>query len=1020
MLPARWQQIEQLYYSALARDPCHRLQFLVEASGGDKTLFNEVQSLLEQPDSDLRLDRPVWEPSDDSIDARLTAGTSLGPYEIEAILGAGGMGQVFRARDTRLDRTVAIKLSKQRFTTGFKREAQAAAALNHPNIVQIYGLESVDGDDFIVMEFVAGRSLAELLREKRLSFEEALNFANQIAAALAAAHDANVVHGDIKPGNVIVNDAAIAKILDFGLAVREHRTTSHDKTAPLAIEAGRDMVLGTPSYMSPEQAEGKRIDVRSDVFSTGAVLYEMFTGVRAFTGRSSVEILESLVLANPRSIHELSPEVPVEIERVVYRCLEKDPQLRYSSGQELANALIECRRPEQSHDLTRRAYALVATVLITTLATAGWLHSRYQGARWTRDEALPKIQALILQGDYVSAFALTRTALRYAPDDPQLKQHWANVSLPLTMTTAPAGARISIRPFGDAGMAWEPIGKTPLEGVRIPLANVRVRIEKDGTDTLEFAAFTANLQGQNIRLYSTGTIPVGMVPIAEQAPPAGPVKIMQLPDYFLDKFEVTNRDFQSFVDSGGYRTRKYWHYPFLKNGVEISWEHTMKEFRDSTGREGPSTWQFGTFQKDQADFPVAGVSWFEAAAYCEFVGKSLPTIYHWQKAAGFGLFSDILLFSNFTHTGPMRVGSNSGITPAGAYDMAGNVKEWVQNKAAERRVILGGSFNEPGYTFHDLDAQYPLTRLPAFGVRCAYFPTPVPAAALLPIVPAERDYSTERPVGDETFEIFRRLYSYDKMPLLAKTESVDDSNELWRKETVSYAAAYGGERIPAYLFLPKNVQPPYQTVLWVPGGYAQFIRSSVTGASTDAFDFLLRAGRAVLYPVYKSTFERRIENPEGVNAYRETLVQFAKDASRSVDYLETRSDVQIAHLGYYGISLGGTMGPVLLALDQRLKAGVLLSGGLYSEKAAPEIDIINFAPRVKVPVLMLGGRYDFTTPPATLQQPMFRWLGTREPDKQFIQFDAGHVPPFRDVRRETLKWFDRYLGPVKPISVDDR
>src|SRR5664279_922488 len=160
MLPARWQQIEQLYHSALALDPCHRLQFLAEASGGDKTLYEEVKSLLEQPGSDPRLDRPVWEPSDDSIDARLTAGTSLGTYEIEAILGAGGMGQVFRARDTRLDRTVAIKLSKQRFTTGFKREAQAAAALNHPNIVQIYGLESVDGDDFIVMEFVAGRSLA--------------------------------------------------------------------------------------------------------------------------------------------------------------------------------------------------------------------------------------------------------------------------------------------------------------------------------------------------------------------------------------------------------------------------------------------------------------------------------------------------------------------------------------------------------------------------------------------------------------------------------------------------------------------------------------------------------------------------------------------------------------------------------------------------------------------------------------------------------------------------------------------
>jgi dienelactone hydrolase len=511
-----------------------------------------------------------------------------------------------------------------------------------------------------------------------------------------------------------------------------------------------------------------------------------------------------------------------------------------------------------------------------------------------------------------------------------------------------------------------------------------------------------------------------MVSVAEQAPPAGPVKIMHLPDYFLDKFEVTNRDFRNFLDLDGYHAQRYWHYPFLKNGIELSWQQAMKEFRDRTGNEGPSSWELGTFPKDQADFPVAGVSWFEAAAYCESVGKSLPTIHHWQKAAGFGLFSDILLFSNFTHNGPMRVGANSGITPFGAYDMAGNVKEWVQNEAGQRRVILGGSFNEPGYTFHDLDAQAPLARLPTFGFRCASFPVPFPSAALLPIVPAERDYGTEQSVGDETFEIFRRMYAYDKTPLVARTESIDDSNDIWRKETVSYAAAYGGERVPAYLFLPRSVRPPYQTVLWVPGGYAQFLRSSVTGASTDAFDFLLRAGRAVLYPVYKGTFERHVEKPEGANAYRETMIQFAKDASRSVDYLETRPDIQTSRLGYYGISLGGTVGPVLLALHPRLKAGVLVSGGLYSEKVVPEIDILNFAPRVKVPVLMLGGRYDFTTPPTALEQPMFRLLGTKEPDKRFIQFDAGHVPSLRDTMRETLNWLDRYLGPVNPEIVPDR
>ena len=179
------------------------------------------------------------------------------------------------------------------------------------------------------------------------------------------------------------------------------------------------------------------------------------------------------------------------------------------------------------------------------------------------------------------------------------------------------------------------------------------------------------------------------------------------------------------------------------------------------------------------------------------------------------------------------------------------------------------------------------------------------------------------------------------------------SNVSWRKETVSYAAPYGGERITAYLFLPKNVKPPYQTVLWAPGGYAWLLRSSVAGARGDAFDFLMRTGRAVLYPVYKGTFERHVDNMDRPVAYRGCMIQFAKDASRSVDYLQTRSDVQIARLAYYGISLGGDLGPILLALDPRLKVGVLASAGLNNKTVAPEIDTLNFAPHVRAPVLML-------------------------------------------------------------------
>jgi serine/threonine protein kinase/formylglycine-generating enzyme required for sulfatase activity/cephalosporin-C deacetylase-like acetyl esterase len=1016
MEPDRWRQVEGLYHAALERDPEVRAAFLAEASGGDKELLDEVQSLLEQHTGDSRLDRAVWEPGREPTGTRFAAGTQLGQYRIEAALGAGGMGEVFRARDSRLNRTVAIKISQRRFTGRFKSEARAVAALNHPNIVQIYELGSEAGDDFIVMEFVPGRTLAELLCAAPLDLDQALEYANQIASALAAAHAAGVVHRDIKPGNIIVNDTGVVKILDFGLAKVEQTAVAGDTTVTAGAQTGAGTVMGTAAYMSPEQAECKAVDARSDIFSIGAVFYEMLTGSRAFDGNSTLGVLSKVLRETPRGIRELRPEVPEAIARIVSRCLEKNPALRYPSGREFAGELIACRRPARQVALSTRARVITACVVIAAITSAGWFYYRAWRARWTRNEALPKIQALMMKNDYPAAFELTRTALRYLPDDPQLKQHWSELSLPITFTTTPPGAKVSYRPYGDTTSPWRLLGVTPFDGVRSPGAYVRLRVEKDGSEPEEFATHTFFLQGQNMSLYHAGRVPAGMVPVPAQAPWAGPSDVMPLPDYFLDKFEVTNRQFQQFVDAGGYRDLKYWRDPFRKDGREIPFEQAIASFRDSTGRPGPAGWELGAFPKDHAEFPVSGVSWFEANAYCAYAGKALPTVHHWWKAAGFGIFSDILLFSNFAGKGPARVGAHIGISAFGAYDMAGNVKEWCQNNAGALRAILGGGWNEPSYAYRDEDAQDPFTRASTYGLRCASYQSGAPPAALAAMGGPSRDYSTEKPVSDDTFEIFRRMYAYDKIALDAKTESVDDSNEYWRKEKVSYRAAYGGQRIPAYLYLPKNAKPPYQTVLWVPGGYAWQLRNSETGMGMEYLNFLPRTGRAVLYPVYQGTFERGTgELPwiPGPNAFRETLIQIAKDVSRSVDFLESRPDIQSGRLAYYGISTGGTWGQIFLAVEPRLKTGILAAGGLYSGTAPAEVDVFNFAPRVRVPVLMLNGRYDFAAPSATLQQPMFRLLGTPERDKRHIQFDTGHLIPLQDLMRETLNWLDRYIGPVE-------
>jgi dienelactone hydrolase len=269
----------------------------------------------------------------------------------------------------------------------------------------------------------------------------------------------------------------------------------------------------------------------------------------------------------------------------------------------------------------------------------------------------------------------------------------------------------------------------------------------------------------------------------------------------------------------------------------------------------------------------------------------------------------------------------------------------------------------------------------------------------------------EKPASDEAFRSYRAFYSYDRTELKASVETVEEA-EHWRHEKVSFDAAYGNERVPAHLFLPRNARPPYQTVVFFPTGEG-VVRNSSDDIRMSHFDFIIRSGRAVLHPVYKGTYERRLgRDPSGPTEFRDLVVQRVKDCSRSLDYLETRPDIDKTRLGVLGVS-NGAFEVYVLALDDRLKVGVVHAGGLPASKWPSEIDPINFAPRVRQPVLMLNGRYDSGYPVELLQKPLFRLLGTPEKDKRHVLVDSGHgVGRSLDRVRETLNWLDRYLGPV--------
>ena len=331
----------------------------------------------------------------------LAPGSCFGPYEIVAPIGAGGMGEVYKAQDTRLKRFVAIKVlagteGGAEYRRRFIQEGRAASALNHPNIITIYDVVSQDGLDLMVMEFVAGQTLDSLIPKGGMPAASVLNCAVQMADALSVAHSAGIVHRDLKPGNVMVTSSGLVKILDFGLAKVTNpvsETAQTLDTLPLSLAMTVEgSIVGTVSYMSPEQAEGRRVDARSDIFSFGLTVYEMLTGERAFLDGSVISTLSKILRDEAKPISAIVKGVPLEFEQIINRALRKDPAQRWQSMDEMHAALVALRQRLESATIVRQESAgkklpvtpIAAGVLVAAaLGAGGWW--------WTHRDAAPAV-----------------------------------------------------------------------------------------------------------------------------------------------------------------------------------------------------------------------------------------------------------------------------------------------------------------------------------------------------------------------------------------------------------------------------------------------------------------------------------------------------------------------------------------------------------------------------------------------------------------------------------------------------
>ena len=352
-MPERWKQVEKIYHAALEREPRRRSEFLDEACAGDEVLRREVESLLVQhTEAENFIESPALEVAamgmmtGDSTQLTVAVqskfpsrvGQTVSHYRILEKLGEGGMGVVYKAQDLRLERLVALKFLPPHISPDeeekirFIREAKAASALDHPNVGTIHEIaDAPDGQMFIVMAYYQGETLKQRIERGPLPVKEAVDIAAQIALGLAKAHSQGIVHRDIKPGNVMVTKDGLVKIIDFGLA----------KLGGLTKITQTHTTMGTVAYISPEQARGEEVDQRSDVWSLGVVLYEMLTGQLPFPGARSEAIIHAILTAKPKPLRQLRADVPLEIERIVSRSLDKDLKSRYASAAEVLKDLTE-------------------------------------------------------------------------------------------------------------------------------------------------------------------------------------------------------------------------------------------------------------------------------------------------------------------------------------------------------------------------------------------------------------------------------------------------------------------------------------------------------------------------------------------------------------------------------------------------------------------------------------------------------------------------------------------------------
>jgi formylglycine-generating enzyme required for sulfatase activity len=643
-------------------------------------------------------------------------------FRLERELPGGGMSRVFLATESSLNRRVVIKVLPPELTSEvsaarFKQEMEFAARLQHPHILPVLAAGAREGILYYVMPFASGESLrGRMDREGKVSASATVQLVAEVADALAFAHGHGIIHRDIKPENILL-EGKHAVLADFGIA----RALIESRTGGRLTATG--LSVGTPGYMAPEQLAGESVDARADVYALAVVAYEMLAGAPPFTGPTAQAILAAHLTQSARPLSELRPDLPRGLSNAIDKALSKSPADRYGSASEFAEALQALLpAPASSGDsrkVASRAPDRRVLILAAVLAVAG---AGYLGVRVVRRRA--QTQALLAKlmpaadsgrldevARLLDAGSLDLAATPFANLAPRIGGY-------LAVKSEPSGAAIAVTratPVDSFPTRRSiSLGATPVKARSVVAGEYVVRFTAPGREPLVLLVNvgrkdTLSVNGRLLPQDSTAR----MVIVDSGASVAGG----EVPAFLIGRDEVTNEEYQRFVNAGGYHAADLWPETMEADGHPVPREQALRKLVDRTGLAGPRGWSAGRFPEGKGRHPVTGVTWYEAAAYAQWSGCTLPTAAQWWRAAlgdskaPFPWGKDgatIETRANFGLAGTAEVGTHPlGMSPFGVHDLAGNVREWLADEAAgkNQHVVVGGSWQDPSYMFERSHAE---------------------------------------------------------------------------------------------------------------------------------------------------------------------------------------------------------------------------------------------------------------------------------------------------------------------------